>query len=58
MSNESKIRWVVLKSKYELGQVSYERFEFQTQEEAEDFKVKIGLPSQIYQQEYIQEERF
>ena len=53
MSKESKIRWIVLKAKYELGQISYERFEFETQEEAEDFKGKIGLPSQIYQQEYV-----
>ena len=53
MANKSKVCWIVLKVKYELGQVSYERFEFETQGEAEVFRTKIGLPSQIYQQEYV-----
>lgn len=52
MTMETKTRWIVLKGKYEVGKISYERFEFETKEEAENFKEKIGLPSQIYQQEY------
>lgn len=52
MLSEPKICWIVLKGKYEMGKVLYERFEFETQKEAEAFKEKIGLPSQIYRQEY------
>lgn len=52
MSNEPKICWIVLKGKYEIGKVLYERFEFQTQKEAEAFKEKIGLHRQIYRQVY------